>query len=201
VIFPAFKAGDSVLSGPNGGFDSHTLPPIYLSSATCASILVPIGTFVPIGAVLSVFMRVFWTLPCSCKMLSVPIRVKSNLRRGDPGRTLFSIENGQQLAGSLDVFQSSFSFLFGTELSSPHHTIAAGAGHMLIEDEFNRLAAPKLEVPAQPESSYRGIQDEAGHHLRAVIEIDDKTGASLRHHPLRVPGHQEIGHSFTPYLR
>jgi len=28
VIFPAFKAGDSVLSGPNGGFDSHTLPPI-----------------------------------------------------------------------------------------------------------------------------------------------------------------------------
>jgi len=27
VIFPAFKAGDSVLRGPNGGFDSHTLPP------------------------------------------------------------------------------------------------------------------------------------------------------------------------------
>jgi hypothetical protein len=27
VIFPAFKAGDSVLSGSNGGFDSHTLPP------------------------------------------------------------------------------------------------------------------------------------------------------------------------------
>jgi hypothetical protein len=27
VIFPAFKAGDSVLRGSNGGFDSHTLPP------------------------------------------------------------------------------------------------------------------------------------------------------------------------------
>ena len=27
MTFPAFKAGDSVLSGPNGGFDSHTLPP------------------------------------------------------------------------------------------------------------------------------------------------------------------------------
>jgi hypothetical protein len=27
VIFPAFKAGDSVLSGSNGGFDSHTPPP------------------------------------------------------------------------------------------------------------------------------------------------------------------------------
>jgi hypothetical protein len=28
VIFPAFKAGDSALRGSNGGFDSHTLPPI-----------------------------------------------------------------------------------------------------------------------------------------------------------------------------
>ena len=27
VTFPVFKAGDSVLRGSNGGFDSHTLPP------------------------------------------------------------------------------------------------------------------------------------------------------------------------------
>jgi len=27
VIFPAFKAGDSALREPSGGFDSHTLPP------------------------------------------------------------------------------------------------------------------------------------------------------------------------------
>jgi len=27
VISPAFKAGDSVLSGSNGGFDFHTPPP------------------------------------------------------------------------------------------------------------------------------------------------------------------------------
>jgi hypothetical protein len=27
VIFTAFKAVDSVLRGPNGEFDSHTLPP------------------------------------------------------------------------------------------------------------------------------------------------------------------------------
>jgi hypothetical protein len=32
VIFPAFKAGDSVLRGSNGGFDSHTLPPYLVSS-------------------------------------------------------------------------------------------------------------------------------------------------------------------------
>ena len=33
MIFPAFKAGDSVLRGSNGGFDSHTLPP-YLAEMT-----------------------------------------------------------------------------------------------------------------------------------------------------------------------
>jgi len=27
VTFPAFKAGDSALREPSGGFDSHTLPP------------------------------------------------------------------------------------------------------------------------------------------------------------------------------
>jgi hypothetical protein len=27
VTFPAFKAGDSTLRGPNGGFDFHTPPP------------------------------------------------------------------------------------------------------------------------------------------------------------------------------
>jgi len=27
VTFPAFKAGDSALRGPNGGFDFHTPPP------------------------------------------------------------------------------------------------------------------------------------------------------------------------------
>jgi len=27
VILPVFKAGDSALREPSGGFDSHTLPP------------------------------------------------------------------------------------------------------------------------------------------------------------------------------
>jgi hypothetical protein len=29
VTFPAFKAGDSTLRGPNGGFDFHTPPPSF----------------------------------------------------------------------------------------------------------------------------------------------------------------------------
>src|SRR5882724_4665080 len=49
VIFPAFKAGDSVLSGPNGGFDSHTLPPTCFFSEPYRTALVPNGTFVPIA--------------------------------------------------------------------------------------------------------------------------------------------------------
>jgi hypothetical protein len=32
VTFPAFKAGDSVLRGSNGGFDFHTPPPNLLNS-------------------------------------------------------------------------------------------------------------------------------------------------------------------------
>jgi hypothetical protein len=35
VTFPAFKAGDSVLRGSNGGFDSHTPPPYYASNTQC----------------------------------------------------------------------------------------------------------------------------------------------------------------------
>src|SRR5258705_12575353 len=37
VISPAFKAGDSVLSGSNGGFDSHTLPPIIGLKIDCVN--------------------------------------------------------------------------------------------------------------------------------------------------------------------
>ena len=32
VTCPAFKAGDSALRDPNGGFDSHTLPPYLLEN-------------------------------------------------------------------------------------------------------------------------------------------------------------------------
>jgi integrase len=31
VTFPAFKAGDAVLRGPSGGFDFHTLPPLFMN--------------------------------------------------------------------------------------------------------------------------------------------------------------------------
>ena len=43
MISPAFKAGDSVLRGSNGGFDSHTLPPIIFVSTTYPRIFLTIG--------------------------------------------------------------------------------------------------------------------------------------------------------------
>ena len=43
VISPAFKAGDSVLSGSNGGFDSHTLPPIIDLKIDCVTISIQIA--------------------------------------------------------------------------------------------------------------------------------------------------------------
>src|SRR5271163_4151821 len=46
VILPAFKAGDSTLREPNGGFDSHTLPPTNSNHTLCISFSVPISTFV-----------------------------------------------------------------------------------------------------------------------------------------------------------
>jgi hypothetical protein len=36
VILPVFKAGDSALREPSGGFDSHTLPP-YLANVYAGS--------------------------------------------------------------------------------------------------------------------------------------------------------------------
>src|SRR5271165_3799321 len=39
VTFPAFKAGDSFLRGPNGGFDSHTPPPLCPVSTLAESVV------------------------------------------------------------------------------------------------------------------------------------------------------------------
>ncbi len=50
VTFPAFKAGDPVLRGPDGGFDSHTLPPTYSAQTVWGFDFVPIGTLVLIAA-------------------------------------------------------------------------------------------------------------------------------------------------------
>jgi hypothetical protein len=104
-----------------------------------------------------------------------------------------------QSADRLDGFQADFSFLFGASLADPDHAAALGAGPVFIEDKFDHLAAPKVESSAQPESVFRGIEDEAGEPLLVAGQIDYQAGAPLRHHPLRAAafGERKAGHSFT----
>src|SRR5712664_1635627 len=88
-------------------------------------------------------------------------------------------------ADRLDGFQADFSLLLGARFADPDHAAALGAGHLFIEDNFDHLAALKGETSAQPETFFRGIDDQAGEPLRLAVQIDDQTGAPPRHHTLR----------------
>ncbi len=72
----------------------------------------------------------------------------------------------------LDGFQADFSLLLGAGFADPDHTAALGAGRLFIEDNFDQLATPKVETSAQPETFFRGIEDEAGEPLRLAVQID-----------------------------
>jgi hypothetical protein len=85
----------------------------------------------------------------------------------------------RQSADRLDGFQADFSFPLGAGFADPDHPAALGAERVFIEDEFDHLAAPKVGNSAQPETFFRGIEDEAGEPLLVAIEIDDQAGALL----------------------
>ena len=101
----------------------------------------------------------------------------------------------------LNGFQADFSLLLGAGFADPDHAAALGAGRLFIEDKFDHLAAPKVENSAQPETFFRGIEEEAREPSLVAVQIDDQAGAPLRNHPLRVAGlgNREAGHSFTPW--
>jgi hypothetical protein len=99
----------------------------------------------------------------------------------------------------LQGFQADFSILLGASLADPDHAAAVRAGHLFVEDKFDDLAAPKIEISAQPEAFFRGIEDEAGEPLWFTVQIDDQAGAPLRHQTLRAAGFGDLkaGHSFN----
>ena len=74
--------------------------------------------------------------------------------------------------------------MLGAGSADPNHTATLGAVRLFLEDEFDHLAASKVETSAQPETFFRGIEDEAGESLRLAVQIDDYTGAPFQHHPL-----------------
>ncbi|HET8921916.1 MAG TPA: hypothetical protein VFN26_02850, partial [Candidatus Acidoferrum sp.] len=61
------------------------------------------------------------------------------------------------------------------------------------------LAAPKVETSTQPETFFRGIEDEAGEPLGLPVQIDDQAGAPLRRNTLRAAGFgdREAGQFFN----
>jgi hypothetical protein len=109
----------------------------------------------------------------------------------------------EQSADPLDGFQADFSFLLGAGFADPDHAAAHGAERVFIADKFDHLAAPKVENSAQPETFFRGIEDEAGEPLLVAVQIDDQAGAPLRHHPLRAAAFSDrkAGHSLTRWSR
>jgi hypothetical protein len=46
------------------------------------------------------------------------------------------------------------------------------------------LAEPQWEIPAQAETFFRGIEDEAREPALIAVQIDDQTSALLRHHAI-----------------
>ena len=60
---------------------------------------------------------------------------------------------------TLHCFQADFSRLLGTRLADPDHTAALGAWRLFIQDKFDQLAAPKVEIAAESETLFRRIED------------------------------------------
>jgi hypothetical protein len=103
----------------------------------------------------------------------------------------------------LDGFEADFSFMLRAGFADPDHAAALGGGHVFIEDKFDHLASPEVETSAQPETFFRGIEDEAKEPLRLTVQIDDQAGAPLQHHTLRAAGFadKKAGHSLNHCLQ
>ena len=55
----------------------------------------------------------------------------------------------------LDGFQADFSLLLGAGLADPDHAAALEDRRIFLKDKLDRLAAPKIETPAQSERPRR----------------------------------------------
>jgi hypothetical protein len=51
----------------------------------------------------------------------------------------------------------------------PTQTTLQGTERVFIEDDFDYLTAPNLEITAQPKTFFRGIEDEAGESLLVAV--------------------------------
>src|SRR5260370_7200580 len=73
---------------------------------------------------------------------------------------------------------------------------------VLVQDDFDNLAAPEVEIAAQPESIFGGIENQAGQPFLVAVEVDDQTGTRFGKDALGAPalGNGKTGHR-SPLLR
>ncbi len=103
---------------------------------------------------------------------------------------------------ALNGFQANLAFPPGAGSAGPDHATAHGMERVLVQDDFDNLAAPEVEITAQAESEFRGIENQAGQPFLVAVEVDDQTGTRFGKDALGAPalGNGKAGHG-SPLLR
>jgi len=103
------------------------------------------------------------------------------------------------LRGDLDGLQADFAFVLRTGCDDSHDGAANGAERVLVQDDFDHLAAPKLKTASQAKAFLGGIQDEAWQPFLASVKINYEAGALLEHGTLGTAAlrHRKAGHSLV----
>src|SRR5260370_27687245 len=102
---------------------------------------------------------------------------------------------------ALNGFEANLAFAPGAGFAGPDHATAHGMERVLVQDDFDNLAAPEVEIAAQSESIFGGIQNQAGQSFLVTVEVDDETGTRFGKDALEAPalGNGKTGHR-TPLL-
>ena len=85
----------------------------------------------------------------------------------------------------LNGLQAGFAFVLGAGLADPHDAAAHRAQGIIVQNDFDELAAAQMKTAAQAESFFAGIEDQTRKTLLAVVKIDDQTGARFGESALR----------------
>ena len=90
-------------------------------------------------------------------------------------------------------------FVLGAGLADPHDAAAHRAQGIIVQNDFDELAAAQMKTAAQAESFFAGIEDQTRKTLLAVVKIDDQTGARFGESALRTAafGDRQAGHGYT----
>src|SRR5260370_1214775 len=96
-----------------------------------------------------------------------------------------------------------YSFVPGAGFAGPDHATAHSIERVLVQDDFDNLAAPEVEITAQAESEFRGIKNQAGQPFLVTVEVDDQTGTRFGEDALGAAalGNRKAGHRWPLFRR